>query len=82
MAKTGIMSLEPKRETKAQQFTGEDKTATQPEVKPKVNHHELFMYPLRPEPNPALAPFFDKLEEIRSRIEEIAPTSHTNPKDK
>lgn len=78
MANTGIMSLEPKRKTKAQHFPEEDKTGTQPEVKPKVKHHELFRFPLRPEPNPALAPFFDKLEEIKARIQPARPQSHSD----
>lgn len=75
MAKTGIM-IEPKRIKKSLAAPAkEQKEETiQPiieqstGVKPRVKHHELFVYPPRPKPNPALAPFFEKLNEVKNKL--------------
>jgi hypothetical protein len=31
-------------------------------------HHTLFTYPHKPKPNPALSPFFEKLEQVKKKL--------------
>jgi len=31
-------------------------------------HHSLFTYPHKPKPNPALSPFFEKLEKVKQQL--------------
>jgi hypothetical protein len=31
-------------------------------------HHALFTYPHKPKPNPALSPFFEKLEQVKKKL--------------
>jgi hypothetical protein len=74
MAKTAIMGLEPKRITKTleQEFKPvqqEEDTELPAKGVKKVIHHDLFMYPPKPQPNPALAAFFEKLKEIKKVID-------------
>lgn len=34
-------------------------------------HHDLFTYPLNPGPNPAFAPFFEKLENVKKQLDTL-----------
>lgn len=70
------MSLEPRRKTKVLSLTGEttkeenqqQTLPAQDETKPVVKHHPLFQYPLKSQPNPAFADYFQKLEEVKEKL--------------
>lgn len=70
------MSLEPRRKTKVLSLIGEtakeenqqQSLPSQDETKPVVKHHTLFRYPLKSQPNPAFADYFQKLEEVKKQL--------------
>ncbi|HXB12424.1 MAG TPA: hypothetical protein VNZ45_10585 [Bacteroidia bacterium] len=60
------MSLEPQRRTKA--FGPVEQGSGIATKQPNAVHHEIFTYPLKPKPNPALSSFFEKLEQLKKDL--------------